>query len=389
MNLKSIILLAGGMLLMNTLFGQYYVTTGTTKYVLLEECTGTWCGYCPDGAQDIQEKITPVYPHCIVASWHGPNGYGDPMMVAGDPFAGSSGYFSGFPKASVDRVAFSGAVGLDRPWDPKVAIQNGVTAKFRVDMNTLYNGSARQLTVTVTGTALATLTGSWRINALVTEDSIGSGVSSAYNQDNYAGPPVNDYTISCTGTHSWFDGSGDPIMPAANYTHMNVVRAVLAAGGSIWGDAAFTNPSLGTTASQTYTYTLQADHVPQHIKVIGIVQKYGSATFDRAIENSIEWKLGLDSTLGARGISKAMMDVQLYPNPVKNNITVRGIMETPGATNVVIYNAPGQVVVKKDYETSGSLFMESISLEGFSNGLYFMSVIDNGQVVTRQFSINR
>ena len=110
MKLKSILFLSSAMLMFTNSFGQLHVTTGTTKYVLLEEGTGTWCGYCPDGAQDISQSID-TNKKALSASWHN----GDPMEVSGDPF--NNAFITGFPMATIDRAVITGsAPGKSRPW---------------------------------------------------------------------------------------------------------------------------------------------------------------------------------------------------------------------------------------------------------------------------------
>jgi Secretion system C-terminal sorting domain/Outer membrane protein Omp28 len=388
MKLKSILLMASASLMFTNSFGQHHVTTGPTNhYVLLEEATGTWCGYCVDGAQDIEEKIEPTYSKAICVSWHN----ADPMTVTGDPFNAATpsgtGYITGFPMGTVDRAVIGGNVGQSRPWDSKVSARVALTPNFQVDMTSLYVPGTRTLTVTVTAKALVALTGDWRINGLVIEDSIASGTSSLYNQHNYAGPPVNYFTTACTGSHSWFDGSGNPIMPTTNYAHMNVVEKIL--GANIWGDVAFTNPTAGTVVSKTYTYVLPAAVNPTFTKVVGLVQKYGATTTDRVIENSIlarvRWMPAV--TTSTANLTKAMQGVNVYPNPARNYVTVTGTLEGSSETNITIMNAVGQVVVEKQFPAGGSLFSETLQLNNLSNGLYFVNIANNGEVVTKQFTI--
>lgn len=66
---------------------------------LMEEFTGTWCGYCPRGFAAM-EYIRENYPEFVVASYHSGSGdVADPMEVTQDfPV-----YVSGFPSASLNR----------------------------------------------------------------------------------------------------------------------------------------------------------------------------------------------------------------------------------------------------------------------------------------------
>jgi hypothetical protein len=129
------------------------------------------------------------------------------------------------------------------------------------------------------------LTGEWRINAIVIEDSISSGLSPSYNQVNQYNPAG---TVSSTGSPSWYIGIGNPITSGALFSHMYVVRAILCPGANIWGETSFINPSAGTTVTKSYNYSVPAGTLLSRLKVIGFVEKYGSTTSDRPVENVVQ-----------------------------------------------------------------------------------------------------
>ena len=281
------------------------MSTQGLKYTLLEVAMATWGGYDPDADQYIIEKIQPMYPRSIIAFWHGYSGTGEPMMVAGDPYCTGTGYISGFPTGTIDRAIFGGTVGQNRPWASFVGTRDALAPNFDVKMISTYNTSTRIINVAVTGTALSTLSGDWNINAYITEDSVSSGSSSAYNQHSYYYPCG---TLSTSGTLSWYVDlcqSACPsygcatcaILPDSLYSHMHVVRAIISTSGSIWGDPSFSNPAIGTSVTKNYSYTVPPSSNPQFIKIIGLVQKFDVAdTNDRPIENAVQLEI-LPSTL--------------------------------------------------------------------------------------------
>ncbi len=279
---------------------QWHVSTGTSKYVVLEESTGTWCGWNPDSHQEIMQSIIPSIPNAIVMSWH--NGSTDPMTITGDPFCSGSGYITAYPQGVIDRATIGGTIAQNRPWATLVGARTSLTPNFMVEMNSSYNPSSRELSVTVTGTALATLTGNWNLNVFVLEDSISSSSSP---QSSF----LNTTATACNGMSCWFTGLGTPL-PAANYSHMNVVRSILGSGGSIWGDAAFVNPTSGTVSSHTYTYTLPSTFNANNVFVVGVVQKYGATISDRVIENAISSKTRF---MPISGTSVAADSFTVYP----------------------------------------------------------------------------
>lgn len=398
MKLKSILLVSASMLMFGDSFGQSKVTTGGKKYTLMEEATGTWCMWCTDGAQVIEEDIVKHgvdtnYPRAIVASFH--NGGSDYMTLPNDPFSDSTGYITGFPMGTVDRAPYpSSTVGLSRgSWPAAVGARNGLTPNFDVSMECVYNDSTRVLSVKVTAKALVALSGNYRMSAYITQDSIPSN-NTGYRQQNASGLNSGATPSAASSGVSWFIGKGTTIQDSNVYSHMFVVRKILADAG-IWGDPAFSGSiTVGQTVTKTYSYTLPTTvsgslFHSKATKVIGLVMKYGSSTNDRAIENSIEAKVRWmkKSVVGIEEVSHKMLDVELFPNPASTSIVVRGTLENPSDTKITILNVLGQVVFEKEYEAGGSLFGEKISLNNMSNGTYIMTIANEGETIAKRFVV--
>lgn len=389
MKLKFILLLSA--FIATRTFAQTNVTTGTAKYTLLEEGTGTWCGYCPDGSQRLQQTVEPTHPREITASFHN----GDPMALTGDPF--NAAFITGFPGGSIDRVPFthpnsSGtpvtAVNVNRGyWNTDVGVRDTVTAKFQVDLLGYYDSTTRTITLKVTGKALAALTGDYRINAYVVEDSI---PSTTYMQHSYMYGTssswfYNQCVAPCSGTCTSCAN-----LPDSMYAHMNVVRKILATGGTIWGDTAFLNPAVGTIKSKTYTYVIPATSPSKYTKVIGFVQKYGATTDDRAIQNAARAKVRLMQKIpaGVTDITGGIDDLQIYPNPASDHVSITGSLAASAETSVSICNTMGQVVSEYKYPVGSTMFSENISLQNLANGIYLINVSSNGQKITRKIVVN-
>ena len=76
-----------------------------------------------------------------------------------------------------------------------------------------------------------------------------------------------------------------------------------------------------------------------------------------------------------------VLDFKLYPNPTSGQITIA----LEGMQKVVVYNALGQALLNK--ETSSDMLQ--LDLSGFENGLYWIKVMAQGEVVTRRFILSR
>ena len=153
MKVKSILLSASALLIAGAVSAQSKVTTGGEKHVLVEEGTGTWCMWCPDGAQVIQERIEPYgtnanYPKAIIASFH--NGSSDKMTIATDPFNNGTGYISGFPMGTVDRAPYPTNIGISRgSWPAATGARSSLTPNFDVSMVCLWDSVTRVLSIKI------------------------------------------------------------------------------------------------------------------------------------------------------------------------------------------------------------------------------------------------
>lgn len=72
--------------------------------------------------------------------------------------------------------------------------------------------------------------------------------------------------------------------------------------------------------------------------------------------------------------------LRVYPNPANDYLMVEGEM-----TSLEVYNTIGQCLMTRKVNGTSA----SISLAGLSNGIYFLRVNNNGEVITRKFSVNR
>lgn len=85
----------------------------------------------------------------------------------------------------------------------------------------------------------------------------------------------------------------------------------------------------------------------------------------------------IKSTMAVESVAEESLKV--YPNPANGNLTVEGEM-----TSVEVYNAIGQCVVTKAVNGNST----RINTSALNNGIYFLRVNNNGEVIVRKFSVN-
>ena len=81
----------------------------------------------------------------------------------------------------------------------------------------------------------------------------------------------------------------------------------------------------------------------------------------------------------AEGVGELERSLKIYPNPANDYLNVEGEI-----TAVEVYNTVGQCLMTK--QVNGDT---KIDLSGFNNGIYFLRVYNNGEMLVRKFSVNR
>jgi len=341
------------------------MTQSATKYVVGEEKTGTWCGWCPRGAVGLEGMDNTS--NFIGVAVHN----GDPMTVAAYD-AGALPGFTGYPHGAVDRI-----IGADpstfstmhsQRENVAVPVSMGVTAS--IDNNTGV--------ITVTGTAdlYATLNGDYRIAVVLTEDHV-TGTGSGYAQVNYYDGGGSG-ALNGAG-HDWTT-AGDPV-PAADMEYNHVGRAL---GSNSFMGVAGSVPATNAAGSQvTKTYTFNLDPSWNAVYMHAVAMFVNGTTGE--IINA-----GKTTISGAVGISEKInnLNVSVYPNPTSDFTNVRvELMETSNVT-IEVYNTLGKIVYSENSNNiaQGAYYFRINTLD-FASGLYTVKTTVNNDVNTTKLSV--
>jgi hypothetical protein len=166
-----------------------YTYSQTGNNVLLEFCTGAWCGYCPCGELSA-EQIQQNFPNTMILAYHG--GGTDPYTnFNGNNIINLLG-FTAYPSGVIGRRA--GIIAWTA-WNNPVVIQsNTVYPGVSIAVTKSYNSSTRQLQVTANVTSMRQIDTTCNINLVITEDHLWC------TQSNYNYCPE----VTCTYCeHNW------------------------------------------------------------------------------------------------------------------------------------------------------------------------------------------
>lgn len=343
----------------------------TVQKVLLEEFTGAWCGYCPDGAL-ILEDILANQPNVIAVSHHNSD-----AMQTGTGSLIENFFSPAFPQAVFNR----GGAPISRgSWSnaANTALQGQPVVAVSID-SAGYNFSTRQLTVKVKATFLQDYTGTMRINVFLTEDDV-TGTGSGYDQVNYYN----------TTQGSPLYGLGNPII---GFVHNSVFRA---AGGNAWGTGAVipTTVSTGEEFSRTYVITLGNGWDINNMKIIGWVGMFsGSNVTQRQILNAEEVPFSFATALNPDHMD-ATLGLTVSPNPISGRSSIGFNLPETGAIQLEVFGMNGQKirVLADDVTNSGmhTVYWDGTDASGapLANGLYLLRLrTESGAATTHRVMV--
>lgn len=338
------------------------------KGVLVEEGTGTWCGYCPRGAV-FMDSLSHLYPgHFVPVAVHN----ADPMTVTDyDAGVGAFPGFTGYPGAIVNRVQVVDPSGVEDPFLP--AIEEATIAKFT--NGAAFNAATRELKFSVTIDALEKIAKTYKLMVVVTQDSV-KHTSSGYRQSNY-------YANNALGWMGGFEKL-PAVVPANQMRYDHVARLLY---GGFKGTALTRDVDQGSTYSVGFS-TILPDSLLEHklnivavlFKPDGTVENATTFTFDEALAN------GLIST---KEEIKNTTDIKIAPNPFSQSTNVSLNLVRPVDVQINLYNALGTMVVSKKYGVLNGINNIPLVTGSLPAGVYNLQINAGGELLTQKVVVTQ
>ena len=358
------LLLAGGMLQ-----AQFSIPNA-----IVEEFTGAWCGYCPDGALILEDIVDANPEKAIAVGVHS----GDAMEFP-DGQTVASFYTSSYPSAAINRKG--AALGRNQ-WVNEVnaTLQGACAVGVSLDSVT-WNSSTREITAIVRGSFTGPVAGDIRVGFMITEDNV-TGTGAGYNQANY---------FNTTAGHH-YQGAGDPIV---GYVHRHVLRDYV---GGPWGAAGIiaSPANFGTAFSHSITYTLPATIDENEVELVAFVSNHaGSNPGERRIINGDKSPLiplvtGIGDVLSAEDNF-----LQIGPNPVVQSTAISFAVKETGNIRLQVADLNGRVVrvIAEGHTVKGIHTQNWAGTDNsgqvLANGTYLLSLIsESGQAMTKRIVIS-
>jgi len=77
-------------------------------------------------------------------------------------------------------------------------------------------------------------------------------------------------------------------------------------------------------------------------------------------------------------ITNPSLNVKVYPNPTKNQITIEFTQSSEGIGQIIIFNMLGQEVLNKFFDTNQKTRINTSTLDA---GVYFYKIIKNNEIL--------
>lgn len=358
-----------------------------TKRVIVEDHTGTWCGWCVRGISDMDD-LKKMYPTTVFpVAVHN----GDPMALPAQNEIATKFGLQGFPSGLVDRANINSGgstVNFIDPGEPdgKGGNWGNVAAQILknacpLDVSAVYtyDSDSRLLSVTVTADIEQNVVGQTAFNAIVVENSVvGDYTNAQWKQHNY-------YSKNSSYPNSpWYNKNA-----TEDLTYDFVLRGYM--GGS-FGDIKDIPSTLvsGQKYTKSFSTVLPVGVNPDNIQVIGAVQYQGtlSGKFYNAYINSnlatkgvVNTKVtstdpNIAATAQSANFNKSWSCQNLSNSAVEFTISVAKSQRTPTDWTVSLDKSllsvgPGGTQTCKVTITPGATHGVGDALVTISNGLEY------------------
>ncbi len=350
-----------------------------TKYVVGEEKTGTWCGWCPRGAVGLA-NMEAVSQFIGIAVHNGSN---DPMVVTayddniGDYIPG------GYPRGGVDRVE-NGNPSADN----FLAMYNErVTTIVPCEVTSLtaeHNAATDKINISVDSEWYGNISGNYRFSCVLVEDDV-LGDDDGFLQVNYYDGGANGPMAFPPGINNEFDFAtgGDPADPYQFDGYDHVARYL--SNNDILGNAGSLPSGQVSMGVHSYTFNpIPASFVDDVNKAHAVVMIVNSETGE--ILNAQIASIESDASISEINND---FELNLYPNPASDKLVVSFDVLGEQNTYIIITDVLGNQIMnlKKTFpmNETQNIVLDTSTL---SSGVYVLSMRSGKYTSNQKFSIS-
>ncbi|WP_418638271.1 choice-of-anchor J domain-containing protein [Winogradskyella sp.] len=344
------------------------MTQSGTKTVLIEESTGTWCGWCPRGTVGLDYMST-TYPNTVVAiAVHN----ADPMTVAEYDTNLVNTIGSGWPNSGLDRKL----VGVD---PGQASLQEGYDIQINeivpVDLSSSAIQSGNTLTISAQAVFYTSFSAAnYRLGVIITEDGVTGtgGTGWGYNQVNY-------YSGGSEGPMGGYENLADPV-PDTQMVYNHVGRALLGGfNGQENSVPAVINT--GENVSYDFNYTVPSTSDVNNMNIVVVLIDGTDGSIVSAKQSTVAQALSIEKVSGIDSI-------KLYPNPATDKLNI-AFQNGNGNYNITVTDMLGRTVINNNYEGLFGTQNIELPVPQLNAGHYIMNINDGNASYSSKFVVSK
>ncbi|MDP4761068.1 MAG: Omp28-related outer membrane protein [Crocinitomicaceae bacterium] len=333
------------------------LSQSSPKKVVIEEGTGTWCGWCPRGAVAMEQMYQNHPNDFIGIAVHN----GDPMTVT-EYDNGTD--LSGYPGCNVDRALLDESVSANL-FESYYQERIGLAVPAGLSM-TVSGTTSKTINVSATfRTVFASA--NYRLGVVIIEDNV-TGTASGYNQ-------TNSYAGGANGAMGGYESLPNPV-PAASMVYDHVGRALL---GGFAGQANSVPTTItdGLAASYTFNYTIPSTSNSANMSAVALLIDNATGEIVTAEKTS----------LSAANVNELeTIGLNVYPNPASGAVNV-SFEANNGDFVITLTDLQGRVISSKEMTNLNGSQVVTFSTEDVASGSYIVTVATNGTKTTKNVVI--
>lgn len=339
------------------------------KRLVVEEATGTWCGYCVRGIV-YMDSMDHTYPNDVsLIAVHN----GDPMVVSAyDTWMNSK--IGGYPSVVIDRRETADpsqifdAYNLEKNYFAFADMTYGTPTK-----------TTTSFSLPVTITPATNLSGDYRLVMVLTENKV-SGSGTTWAQHNYYSDSRGGNDAGSMKGAGWdFDALGDPV-PYSSVHYNFVARS---ASPSVEGTANDlpTTMTAGTAYNKVVTAALNPAWDVNNLKAVVLLLNGSNGI----IMNSVTRLVAAKNAVAP--VESVLSSLNITPNPAKTQATVGFTLAQSSAVTVSLMDAVGRTVSTQNASFGAGAQTVNINVADLAAGVYNVVVRTENGTISQRLSV--
>jgi len=341
------------------------VTEG--KAVVIEEGTGTWCGWCPRGTIFLDEMSKRFGDHFVGIAVHN----SDPMQVGSYNSAIENfDQFLGFPSVILQRNRVLDPDGIENP--SIQVMEDVVVASLKTTAT--FDETTRAFSPTIEVTIMEDMTADHNISVVLTEDGV-IGTDGAWGQTNY-------YSGGSEGNMGGFEFLGGKVTNDF-LTYDHVARALIG-GWAGQGEVVTGDLIAGDVISHTFAdFVINEDYNTDNMHVVAIITDSDNEVVDA---RSVKFSEAIGEVTSVDNVYNNSLE-EVFPNPAFDHVNIAmGLPET-ASINATLYTNLGEKVNTLNFgKQVGNTYLR-YDVGNVNPGIYYLHIQIDNKLVTKKVTI--